>query len=238
MPTNIFVRRSDEGSDWEIISILDWLHTSILPQFLLADIPQDLLYYGPLPQYIPVPAVPNGLDDESEELGQFTEEEFCRSLFLPRRYIVNTEKYNTPLYVALNDDAQELRSRLYNYASYPWEGETLELKLVLIEATEMWEELWGVVKGALCPVVFDADDVRETMELDEHQRKSDHSFEMLQGIIGHVPEGWVSTENYEEAMARCKMVKKQGVPQDMPDEERAEVLEHWPWDDMDEEEYN
>jgi hypothetical protein len=36
-----------------------------------------------------------------------------------------------------------LRSRLLEYAGYPWEGGTLELKVALIQAVERWETLTG-----------------------------------------------------------------------------------------------
>jgi len=82
-----------------------------------------------------------------------------------------------------------LRSRLFYHASYPWEGETLELKIALIQATERWETLTG--GGAPCPVVFDAEDVRETTELNEVQRRADVVLEAWQNMLGLGPEGWV-----------------------------------------------
>ena len=43
-------------------------------------------------------------------------------------------------------------------------------------------------------------------------------------MLGLWPEGWVPTQDYKEAMALCKQME----------EERAEIMVHWPWDDMDE----
>jgi hypothetical protein len=60
-----------------------------------------------------------------------------------------------------------LRSRLVYQVSKPWEGETLMLKVALIQATENWKTLTGV--GVLCPVVFDTEDGLQTMKLDELQ---------------------------------------------------------------------
>jgi len=53
-----------------------------------------------------------------------------------------------------------LRGRLFHHASNPWEGETLELKVALIQATERWETLTG--GGPPCPAMFDAEDVRDS----------------------------------------------------------------------------
>ncbi len=80
-----------------------------------------------------------------------------------------------------------LRSRLFHHASNPWEGETLELKVALIRATERWETLTG--GGVPCPVMFDTEDAREMMELNEVQRKADKAFEMWQNMLGLGPRG-------------------------------------------------
>jgi hypothetical protein len=128
-----------------------------------------------------------------------------------------------------------LRSRLFHHASNPWEGETLELKVALIRATERWETLTG--EGAPCPVVFDAEDVRETTKLNEEQRKADKAFEVWQNMLGLGPEGWVPTQHYEEAVALCRQMKEEALTEATSEEERAEIMAHWPWDDMDEGKY-
>jgi hypothetical protein len=69
-------------------------------------------------------------------------------------------------YDAMTDPMCVLRSRLFYRASNPWEGETLEMKIVLIRATGRWWALMG--GGAPCPAVFDAEG--ETTELNDVQR--------------------------------------------------------------------
>ena len=128
-----------------------------------------------------------------------------------------------------------IEGRLFCHASDPWEGETLALKVALIEATQNWEKLTG--GGAPCPVVFNAEDVRETMELDEEQRTADEALEVCRNLIGFGSEGWVFTEHYEEAMARSKQLKVDALAAAKSDEERTEITVHWPFDDMDEEKY-
>jgi hypothetical protein len=136
----------------------------------------------------------------------------------------------------MTDPICVLRSRLFNQASSPWEGETLELKVALIRATEMWERLTG--GGAPCPVVFDAEDARETAELNEAQGKADKAFEVWQDMLGLVgPEGWVPTQDYEAAVALCKQIKEAALTEVTSEEDRAEILAHWPWDDTDEGKY-
>jgi len=170
------------------------------------------------------PSLPENFD-ELEETERTAAEEVYHRRLVHYHYVTNTE-YNKPHYDALTGHMCVLRSRLFNHAGYPWEGETLELKVALIRATERWETLTG--GGASCPVVFDAEDARETTELNEVQRKADKAFEVWQNMLGLGPEGWVPTQDYEEAVALCKQMKEEAL---------AEILAHWPWDAMDEGKY-
>jgi hypothetical protein len=128
-----------------------------------------------------------------------------------------------------------LRSRLFDHVSDLWEGRTLELKVALILAAERWETLTG--EGAPCPVVFDTEDVRETMKLNDVQREADRVFELCQILLGVGPEGWAPTQRYEEAVALCKQLKEDGLTEATSREERVETMDHWPWDDMDKGKY-
>jgi hypothetical protein len=161
--------------------------------------------------------------------------ELYRRRLVHYHYVKSTKEYNEPHYAALTDPVGMLHRRLFGYASDPWEGETLALKVALIDATEDWETLTG--GGPPCPVVFDAEDVRETRKLDEVQRKADETLEACRRLIGYGPEGWVPTEHYEEAMTRSKRLKEVASTRAGKEKEWAEVAVHWPFDDMNEEEY-
>lgn len=104
-----------------------------------------------------------------DENQQNREKELYRRRLVHYHYVKNTEEYNELHCAALADPMGVLRRRLFTYASDPWEGETLALKVALIEATGNWETLTG--GGLPCPVVFDAEDVRETMKLDVRQNR-------------------------------------------------------------------
>jgi len=128
-----------------------------------------------------------------------------------------------------------LRRRLFCYASDPWEGETLPLKVALIQATKNWKALTR--EGLPCPIAFDPKDARETMKLDAEQREADEFLEAFQDMIGLGPEGWVPVERYEEAMTLSKKLKEAGLAAAESEEERAQISAHWLLDDIDEEEY-
>ncbi|EEB90664.1 hypothetical protein MPER_11098, partial [Moniliophthora perniciosa FA553] len=117
----------------------------------------------------------------------------------------------------------------------PWEGETFELKLALIEAMERWKMLTG--GDVPCPVEFDAEDVRETRKLNEVQEEADRLFEMVRNMVGLGEDSWVSAGDYEDAVAFFKKMKEKALAEASSAEERTEIMDHWPWDDMDEEKY-
>ncbi|TBU29340.1 protein kinase subdomain-containing protein PKL/CAK/Fmp29 [Dichomitus squalens] len=232
-PGNIIVSRSAD-STWRVVGLLDWQHAPILPLFLLAGLPQRFQNYDdPVSQYMTQPSLPKDFDDLSESKKSGAKEVYRRRL-VHYYYVKNTVEYNKVHHAALKDPMGTLRRRLFGHASDPWEGETLALKVDLIEATENWETLTG--GGAPCPVAFEAEDVRETMKLDEEQRDSDEAFQGLRNVIGFGSEGWVPTERYEEVMARSKQMKEGALAIATP-EERPEIVGHWPMDDMDEEPY-
>ncbi|KAI0289096.1 protein kinase subdomain-containing protein PKL CAK Fmp29 [Russula brevipes] len=233
-PSNIIVSRSLD-SNLHVVGLIDWQHTPILPTFLLAGIPERIQNYDdPISQSMTRPSLPENLDDLNEAQ-QSRAMELYRRRLVHYHYVRSTEEYNGPHYAALSDRVGMLRRRLFSYASDPWEGEILALKVALIDATEDWETLTGG-GGPPCPVVFDAEDVRETRELDEEQTRADEFLERCRSIIGFGPEGWVSTERYEEAMTRSKKLKE-AILAMAEEKERAEIAVHWPFDDMNEEEY-
>lgn len=180
------------------------------------------------------PSLPEKLDD-LDETQQSREMELYRRRLVHYHYVKNTEEYNELHYAALTDPMGVLRRRFFCHVSDPWEGESVALKVALIQATENWKTLAG--GDPSCPVVFDPDDVRETMRLNAEQEEADETLEACRDVIGFGPEGWVSVEHYEEAMAISKKLKEDGLAAAESDEERAQIAAHWPLDDMDEEEY-
>jgi len=169
------------------------------------------------------PSLPENLDNLDKPEKSRAKEIYRRRL-VHYHYVKNTEECNELHYAALPDPVGVLRRQLFCHASDPWECETLTLKVALIEATENWETLTG--GGAPCPVVFDAEDVCETMKLDEVQRGAEETLGAYQNMLGFGPEGWVPTEHYEEAMVRSKQLKEDTLAVAMSAEERAEIAAH------------
>ena len=243
-PSNIIVsNKLSDSNNLHIVGLIDWQHTSILPLFLLAGIPQGLQNYDDIgAQSMTRPLLPENLGS-LDETQQNKELELYHRRLVHYHYVKNTEQYNEPHYAALTESMGMFRRRLFSYASEPWEGESLALKVALIQATSNWKTL--TEGDTPCLVVFDPDDIRETLCLDAEQREVEETLEMCQDVIGHGPEGWVPVEHYEEAMACSRKLKEDALAkaeleaelEAESEEERVLIAAHWPFDDMDEEEY-
>jgi hypothetical protein len=57
-------------------------------------------------------------------------------------------------------------------------------------------------------------------------------------MIGVGSEGWVSTEQYDEAIQRANEFKAAAMEAAECEEERQKLCEHWILDDFDEDEYS
>ena len=233
-PNNIFVSWSP-GSDCKIVSLFDWQHASILPMFLLAGIPQRLQNHADaVSRSMTPPSRPENLD-EMDKAQREREEYRYRCRIVHYHYVMSTMEYNPLHYEAFTDPFYALRGRLFLYAGGPWEGETFDLKVALIEATKKWEELTG--RGVPCPLEFDAEDLGQTATLDKELSKATRGFEILQSMGGAGEEGWVPTEDYERAVTFFRAFQAEALAGAKSAEEREEIEGHWPWDDMDEEMY-
>ena len=234
-PSNVIVSKLPDSNQLKIVGLLDWQHASILPLFLLAGIPSRLQNYDdPVSQDLIPPSLPANMDelDQSEqslEMGLY----HCRLVHL--HYVKNMEKYNKLHHDAFSDLVSMYLFRLFHQASAPWEGETHELKTKLIEVTETWETLMG--EGVPCPVAFEPEDLLKTEELSAKLQLADEIFEACRGMVGFETETWVSTENYERAIALAEILKL-ALLADIPEKEvRAKTEANWFLNDMNENDY-
>ena len=234
-PSNVVVSKSSDSDQLTVVGLLDWQHASVLPLFLLANIPGRLQNYDdPVSQALIPPSLPANMN----ELDQ-SEQSHAMGLYHARlvhfHYVKNTEKYNKLHYDALSDPASMFICRLFDRAGAPWEGETHALKATLVEATEMWDRLTG--GDVACPVVFEPEDLRKTKEFSARLQLSDDNFEACRSMIGFETETWVSNEHYEMAKALAELLKLK-VLMAIPDKGvRAKAQANWFLDDMDETDY-
>jgi len=203
--------------------------------FLIAGVPQRLQHYDDgVSKYMTPPSLPENFKDlKAAERGHAKFLYRCRLVHY--HYITSTAECNELHYLAFNDPLYALRGRLFEQASAPWEGESFDLQIVLIEAMERWEELGG--GGVSCPTTFDNKALFETMMLSKELSQAERVFEGWQAMTDIGQDGWVQPGDYRYAVAFLKKRKKEALAGAESAEEREEIMNHWPWDDIDEEKY-
>ena len=161
-------------------------------------------------------------------------------------YVTTTEKLNPTHYDAMSHDFSTLRRKIFDHASYPWEGDNVTLKADLIYFVKNWpniaEEKSSIGVDAstrLCPIGFAEDDVSDCLRLNTAQIEADEQLQVCRDVIGAGgPEGWVPSDQlYDECKKREAKLKNDALGAAESELERARIREHWMFDDFDEAEY-
>jgi hypothetical protein len=233
-PGHIFVSQSAD-STWRVASLIGWQQTSIRPRFLMAGLPP--IFYSPRGKMLRSTNPPARLTNlgELHDYEKHLAKEVHRAQLAYSHYMKHTKEFHETHFAMLMDPTHLLRARLFACAGYPWQGEPLGLKVALIEATQQWEAL--VEDGTTCPVTFDEEDIRKTMELKEAQAQADEVVDNLKHLLQLGSDGWVSPQFHEEISVMLNRCREEGLAGELSEEEEIELRDHWFWDDMDEEEY-
>lgn len=238
-PNNVFVSKN-----LEITGLIDWQNCSILPLFLQCGIPNSLQNYGDnISDSLETPRLPSNLDELTDR------EQYEQVVLLRRRqlhyfYVAMTAKLNPTHYNALANDFSMLRRRLFDHASFPWEGNNVALKADLIHLMKDWSQITGpqsngmINRKAHCPLSFPEDEIQECERLHAAQIEADEQLQTCRDIVGVGFEGWVTLEQYEETKQRAIKLKNDAFDAAESEEERAILSEHWIFDDYDEDEYS
>ncbi|KAF1960978.1 hypothetical protein CC80DRAFT_523199 [Byssothecium circinans] len=238
-PNNVFI-----SDDFEITGLIDWQHCVILPLYLQCGIPNSFQNYGDsVSESLVTPELPPNFD----ELGE--REQLEQVLLLQKRqlhylYVAMSAKFNETHYDALAHDFGILRRKLFVHASNPWEGDNVTLKADLIHLTQHWSEIATVTSSSSgntippCPISFTEDEVKECLRLQAAQSEVDDLLQTCRDIVGVGTEGWVPLELYDEIKQREIKLKADSLEGAETEEERTRTLEHWIFDDFDEEEYS
>ncbi|CAK4033419.1 Hypothetical predicted protein [Lecanosticta acicola] len=236
-PNNVFISESQE-----ITSIIDWQHSAALPLFLQLGIPSYFQNYGdPDSENLGKPHLPADLD-EWDESDRAKELELYRRRHLHFYYVAATAKKNKPHFNALMYPGGLFRRKIFQHAGEPWEGNSITLKAELIKLTQSWRDIADHAYGSdgpvpPCPLSFDEHEVEKTVEALVRQEEADQGLEFMRNFVGMSTDGWVPNEEYEEAVAKEAEIKKEALAcYEDDDPEREMAIEHWPFDDHDENE--
>ena len=230
--SNIFV-----SDDFEITSLIDWQHSTILPLFLQSGIPNDLdNSRDSFSRALTTPALPCDIaelneDEESQQLQIYAKRQ------LHYFYMTETADKNPRHFDALSYPFSIGRRKIFQLASAPWQGDNIPLRSSLVFVKQNWQHVGAPSDTTPCPITFTGDEEDECLRLDELEQGAEEQLEASKEMLGLGPEGWVSHENYEAAQAAIATMKAMCLEQAESEFERAAVRDHWVFDDMDEDLY-
>lgn len=189
-PNNIFI--SDEA---DIVGLIDWQHSKILPLFLQAGVPAHLQYYGdPVSEDLAQPQLPQDIDD-SEAEDREKEFELYRRRHVHFYYVGATAKHNDRHFKALMHPARLFRRNVYQHAGEPWEGNSIPLKADLMRAVQQWDGFDLATESgeektyAQCPIATDGSEADAVLEAAVKQEEADRQMDILRNVIGIAPDG-------------------------------------------------
>lgn len=229
-PNNLFV-----SDDFDILGIIDWQHTSILPLFVAAGIPNYIQNYrdDESVRFIP-PKLPEDLDEMDED-DRLAELDQYRRRHLHFFYLGLTQRFNDLHWRAIEQRTTLLKRKVFTHAGDPWEGNNVPLKADLIRVTQHWPDI--VAEGndgtSVCLISFSDQEVRDALHIQELQEETNTQLEMVREAIGINADGWTSHERYEGAIAQAAEFKEMGT-EDMTEYEKDMSRLHWPFDDHEE----
>lgn len=186
------------------------------------------------------PKLPDDFDKLSQG-EQIWEKQLLRRRLAHYNYILSTMVYNKAHHKGLAYPLGNFCRRIFNYATAPWEGETIKLQLALIEMVVGWDRF---AKGGStpCPVVIMLDEIDAAVKLGEELEIADENERMVRKYVGYGPETWVPAARYEKAVAsgeemKQKMLEVYSEDGGITDEKRALMMACWPLEAMDEVEF-
>jgi hypothetical protein len=183
-PNNVFI-----SDDLSITSLIDWQHCSILPLFLQCAIPNSFQNYGDaVSESLERPELPSHFDELSDR------EQFEQVVLLRRRqlhfyYVAATARFNPMHYDALAHDFSILRRKIYDDASWPWEGDNVTLKGYLIDVVRKWAEITTLESSTRhgerpsCPITFSDEEADECVRLSKAQVEADEQMRFRRGRV-------------------------------------------------------
>lgn len=229
-PNNIFV--SDSG---DITGIIDWQYTTVLPLFLQAKIPKHFQNHGDddSDNFRPPKLADdyNILTPERQEI----EMESYRRRQVHYFYLGFTSHINEAHYNAMTRYSLIARNQLYDVACRPWEGDNTSLQAAIINTLAHWSAIVPQEdESVILPIDISQSDSAKCLEIDAKQRKADAQMQHIRDHIGINIEGWMPTEHFESAKDKAQQLKAQMLESADTEEERAEVIVDWPFQDHEE----
>ncbi|KAJ9317115.1 hypothetical protein DTO271D3_2405 [Paecilomyces variotii] len=197
---NIFVHEDDPT---RISSIIDWQATYAAPLFLQAKFASIIDCDDPYPWGAVQPELPQDFDYLPESEKVLAKAAFHR-LRLKKFYELASRKFNpTPIRAmdAIRDDGDPTNFIFHLIGQTATDG-PIPLKELLIQIFEKWDQITEKSGSKVaCPISFTQEEISNARDQAQAWADAFNEFEALRSDIAG-KDGWVSHEEYEEAMAR------------------------------------
>jgi hypothetical protein len=231
--TDSNIRVSTDSGGLQILSILDWQYTAVLPLFLHASMPEFIQNQeDEISQKMIEPKLPDDFEKLPEE-DQHWERELLRRRLVHYHYNVCTAVRNRTHHKGLVYPWNSFRRRIFIHATAMWEGETIKLLYALIDLVLGWESI--VTDGTPCPVIFTEEEIDAAEKLYLALGNAERNERLLTQYVGCGADTWVPATDYEAAKAYGQELKRRTL-EACEEDEYAVIEANWPLNDMDEEE--
>ncbi|KAL4779756.1 kinase-like domain-containing protein [Aspergillus varians] len=219
-PNNIFIS-PDSGA---VTCIIDWQYTTTEPRLLAAGYPATFKSPDsePLKKLIE-PTLPPEYDSLPLDQKAEADELHRRRLTFYYYHIFNGHLNKSHLQ-ALRDPLVLLRQYLVDRAGGQWSGDLMALKGTLVRMVEYWPLLSGTA-GIPCPVQFSDAEMDGFAEQEQMWHSLNKLVAQWYDQVGVSEDGWVSNEQYGEAMRKVGGLKASFVELADGDEGELHLLE-------------
>lgn len=235
-PNNILV-----NDDNEIVGIIDWQHTVILPLCLCAGIPNHYQNWGdPASDTLRQPETKLPADyDSMDPASQQNARETMRRRLVHFYYAALHLKKAGDHYDAFRNDNSMLRAKLFSRAGAPWEGSSLSLEHALIEIQQHWPlhiEASPPTQAVECPVRYHPDRIQACLEKVNQEEEQLDDLDDMRAMLGTDAQGWVENDEHLAHAQEMRESMRAGFLQGCKTElDRIAVRDHFPFDDHEEE---
>ncbi|OJJ43599.1 hypothetical protein ASPZODRAFT_136051 [Penicilliopsis zonata CBS 506.65] len=200
-PNNIFVDASDHT---RISGIIDWQAVYTAPLFIQAKFPSVFDCDDPYPWGAVQPQLPKDFESLSPAAREHAESALSR-LRLKKFYELASRKFNPPLIRAMDkmrNDEDPTTTFIFHILGQSSEDGPVPLRELLIQIYEKWDWIMQRRGSAIpCPIFFSKTEIDESRQQAEAWADVFADFETLrETLLGD--DGWVSHEDYDEAMRR------------------------------------
>lgn len=194
---NIFIS-PDSGA---VSCIIDWQHTALKPRVLVAGYPRA--FENPDPEEPPnlkEPSLPDNCGSLTSEAKAEADELYRRRLLF-HYYRVFNGGLNKPHLNILRDPVLRPRQHLIEWAGRQWSGNLITLKGALIRMVQYWPHI--NTNGLPCPVQFTTEEYNRFFEQEKQWFELNAVVNLWREQIGGInDDGWVSNEDYEDAVRK------------------------------------